>query len=187
MKPIVQNIIASSSFPTKFNLFRLSQFFENCTYTPEKFSALFLKITNPKCTVLIFGNGKIVLTGLKTKIDCRKTILRLENLIFDKEYILNTLGGCTESCISLHISFHFLHISFHFLEQIGGAHQPIDFYEIVGHDGVHVRRFNAEGMRYTIRFRNMDQVVDFPGLVPQIFQDLIDRVLQNVRKLLKHH
>lgn len=77
-------------------------------------------------------------------------------------------------------------LAFHFLEQIGGAQQPGDFYEIVGHDAVHVRRFNTEGQRYTIRFRNMDQVDNFPGLVPQIFQDLIDRVLQNVRKLFQH-
>jgi transcription initiation factor TFIID TATA-box-binding protein len=84
MKPIVQNVIASSSFPVEFNLFKLSQILDNCKYTPEKFSALFLKIINPKCTVLIFGNGKIVLTGLKTKIECRKTILKLEDLLFDK-------------------------------------------------------------------------------------------------------
>ena len=38
-----------------------------CTYEPELFPGLVYRLPEPKCVLLIFVSGKIVLTGAKTE------------------------------------------------------------------------------------------------------------------------
>jgi len=82
----VQNIVASADLKTDLNLnavaLGLGQ--ENIEYEPEQFPGLIYRIKQPKVVVLIFGSGKLVITGGKSQEDCeegaRIVRMQLENM-----------------------------------------------------------------------------------------------------------
>ncbi|HIH36360.1 MAG TPA: TATA-box-binding protein, partial [Methanocellales archaeon] len=47
---------------------------ENIEYEPEQFPGLVYRVEKPKIVVLIFGSGKLVVTGGKTLSDCEKGV-----------------------------------------------------------------------------------------------------------------
>ncbi|NYT01121.1 MAG: TATA-box-binding protein, partial [Methanocellales archaeon] len=47
---------------------------ENIEYEPEQFPGLVYRIKEPKVVVLVFGSGKLVVTGGKTLKDCEKGV-----------------------------------------------------------------------------------------------------------------
>ncbi len=66
-KPIitVQNIVASASLGADVNLELAAMKLENTLYEPEQFPGLIYRMRDPKVVVLIFGSGKLVITGAK--------------------------------------------------------------------------------------------------------------------------
>ena len=72
----VQNIVASADLKTDLNLnaIALGLGLENIEYEPEQFPGLVYRIKEPKIVVLIFGSGKLVVTGGKTLSDCEKGV-----------------------------------------------------------------------------------------------------------------
>ena len=44
---------------------------ENTEYEPEQFPGLVYRLSDPKVVLLLFGSGKVVCTGAKTKQDAR--------------------------------------------------------------------------------------------------------------------
>lgn len=61
----IQNIVARAVLPFKVNLNTLS---DECaaSFEPEIFPGMVWRIKEPKCTVLVFFVGKLVITGLKS-------------------------------------------------------------------------------------------------------------------------
>lgn len=47
-----------------------------------------------------------------------------------------------------------------------------DYYDLSQPTTLSVRRFRIEGLRYTIRFRNMDQMVDLERILIGIFAEV---------------
>ncbi|MDI6902958.1 MAG: TATA-box-binding protein, partial [Methanocellales archaeon] len=47
---------------------------ENIEYEPEQFPGLVYRIDEPNVVVLVFGSGKLVVTGGKTLYDCEKGV-----------------------------------------------------------------------------------------------------------------
>ncbi|MDI6639288.1 MAG: TATA-box-binding protein, partial [Methanocellales archaeon] len=47
---------------------------ENIEYEPEQFPGLVYRIDEPNVVVLVFGSGKLVVTGGKTLCDCEKGV-----------------------------------------------------------------------------------------------------------------
>jgi len=77
----INNITASAKLETLPNLDIIyKEFGVICKYNPTNFPGLSMRIKKPKCTVLIFKSGKIVLTGLKHQFEA-KTAIRLLSLI----------------------------------------------------------------------------------------------------------
>ena len=66
----VQNIVASADLKTRLNLNAVALGLENIEYEPEQFPGLVYRIKQPKVVVLIFGSGKLVITGGKSPEDC---------------------------------------------------------------------------------------------------------------------
>ncbi len=64
----VQNIVASADLGSVLNLnaIAIGLGLENVEYEPEQFPGLVYRLDVPKVVVLIFGSGKIVVTGGKT-------------------------------------------------------------------------------------------------------------------------
>jgi transcription initiation factor TFIID TATA-box-binding protein len=70
----VQNIVSSADLKTRLNLnaVALGLGFENIEYEPEQFPGLVYRIKQPKIVVLIFGSGKLVITGGKSPEECEE-------------------------------------------------------------------------------------------------------------------
>ncbi len=63
----VQNMVASGDVGGKLNLNEIIIKFENTEYDPEQFPGLVYKLPNSHITFLLFGTGKIVITGAKSE------------------------------------------------------------------------------------------------------------------------
>ncbi|MHA1915977.1 MAG: TATA-box-binding protein [Promethearchaeota archaeon] len=84
---IVQNIVVKSALalnnPLDLNL--LSSKLKNSQYNSDRFPGLFERVKHPKCVIIVFKNGKLVLTGLKTSenidLTIKKLIQKIKNVI----------------------------------------------------------------------------------------------------------
>ncbi|MFX0042397.1 MAG: TATA-box-binding protein [Candidatus Hodarchaeota archaeon] len=96
----IQNIVVKSSLKSSLNptleldLKKLSEKLINVEYNSDRFPGLFLRLNNPKCVIIIFRNGKLILTGIKSFVDIdlviNKLIIELKNTLqihIDKELI----------------------------------------------------------------------------------------------------
>jgi len=75
----VQNIVASADLGRELNLnaIAVGLGLENVEYEPEQFPGLVYRIRDPRVVVLIFGSGKMVVTGGKTPDDARKAVEKI--------------------------------------------------------------------------------------------------------------
>ncbi|ANQ08624.1 TATA-box-binding protein [Plasmodium coatneyi] len=72
----IHNIIASANLCVDIDLRLVAISIRNAEYNPSKINTLIVRLNKPKCTVLIFKSGRLMLTGTKTKADaiygCKK-------------------------------------------------------------------------------------------------------------------
>lgn len=79
----IQNIVVKSSLKCLSNpnleldLKKLSEKLDNAEYNSNRFPGLFLRLNNPKCVIIIFRNGKLILTGIKSFDDVNSVIDRV--------------------------------------------------------------------------------------------------------------
>ncbi len=75
----VQNIVASADLGVDLNLnaIAIGLGLENIEYEPEQFPGLVYRLDNPRVVVLIFGSGKMVVTGGKSPEDARRAVERI--------------------------------------------------------------------------------------------------------------
>ncbi len=75
----VQNIVASADLGVDLNLnaIAIGLGLENIEYEPEQFPGLVYRLRDPRVVVLIFGSGKMVVTGGKNPEDARKAVERI--------------------------------------------------------------------------------------------------------------
>ncbi|MFO7710288.1 MAG: TATA-box-binding protein [Candidatus Woesearchaeota archaeon] len=74
----VQNMVAAGQLGYDLNLNKLAISLNNVEYEPEQFPGLVYKIRDPKTSFLLFGNGKIVVTGIKNENDLNRALEVLE-------------------------------------------------------------------------------------------------------------
>jgi transcription initiation factor TFIID TATA-box-binding protein len=82
---IVQNIVASADLGCVINLntIALSLSLENLEYEPEQFPGLVYRLDKSKVVALLFGSGKIVLTGAKKTEDIELAVERITKELRD--------------------------------------------------------------------------------------------------------
>src|SRR5512137_525699 len=75
----VQNIVASSDLGAKINLnaIAISLGLEKVEYEPEQFPGLVYRLDVPKVVVLLFGSGKLIITGGKEPEDAKKAVVKI--------------------------------------------------------------------------------------------------------------
>ncbi|MEE9376412.1 MAG: TATA-box-binding protein [Candidatus Lokiarchaeia archaeon] len=87
---MIQNIVVKDdlSFEEKINLKELSTKISNTEYNPDRFPGLFIRYTQPKCVIIFFRNGKLILMGLKSfnQIDLviKRLIFKLNDIFEDQ-------------------------------------------------------------------------------------------------------
>ena len=92
----IQNIVVKDilNFEDEINLKELSTKINNTEYNPKRFPGLFIRYTHPKCVIIFFRNGKLILTGLKlfNQIDLiiKRLIFKL-NDIFEVQIDPNSI------------------------------------------------------------------------------------------------
>jgi transcription initiation factor TFIID TATA-box-binding protein len=83
----IQNIVAKSCLNIKedLDLLLLSENLKNSQYDKDRFPGLFTRFSHPKSAIIIFRNGKLILTGLKSfshvDLIIERLILRLNKII----------------------------------------------------------------------------------------------------------
>ncbi|HEX7574999.1 MAG TPA: TATA-box-binding protein [Candidatus Methanoperedens sp.] len=82
----IQNIVASADLGRVLNLnaIAIGLGLENVEYEPEQFPGLVYRMSSPKVVMLLFGSGKIVITGGKKPEDAEvaveKIVIELDGL-----------------------------------------------------------------------------------------------------------
>ena len=75
----VQNIVTSADLGAGINLNKIAVGFnlEKIEYEPEQFPGLVYRLDDPKVVVLLFGSGKLIITGGKVPEDARRAVLKI--------------------------------------------------------------------------------------------------------------
>ncbi len=60
---------------------------ENTEYEPEQFPGLVYRLQDPKVVLLLFGSGKVVCTGAKTKDDAKLGVERAYDRLSELDLI----------------------------------------------------------------------------------------------------
>lgn len=73
----IQNMVASGNLHMNFNLNTLAFKLDNAEYEPERFPGLVYKVPNSHTSFLIFGTGKIVVTGARSVEEVETSVKEL--------------------------------------------------------------------------------------------------------------
>jgi len=81
----VQNIVSSADLGTNLNLNALAigLGLEDVEYEPEQFPGLVYRMDDPELVILLFGSGKIVITGGKKSDDASAAVENISEKIDD--------------------------------------------------------------------------------------------------------
>ncbi|MEM4662833.1 MAG: TATA box-binding protein [Candidatus Diapherotrites archaeon] len=66
-KYTIVNLVATASLNQDVDLFKAAMTLDNVEYEPEQFPGAIVRIYDPKLTLLLFKNGKIICAGAKTE------------------------------------------------------------------------------------------------------------------------
>lgn len=101
--PNIQNVVATVSVGCKLDLKKIALQTKNTEFNPKRFSAVIMRIQEPKATALIFASGKVVCTGCKSEHDAKlaarkvaKTLKRLEFEATFNEFKVQNIVGSTD-------------------------------------------------------------------------------------------
>ena len=73
---VITNMVASASLGLELDLYALANKIPEIEYEPEQFPGAILKFKDPKASLLLFKNGKVVCVGCKRRDMIEKTIAR---------------------------------------------------------------------------------------------------------------
>ncbi|MHA1928878.1 MAG: TATA-box-binding protein [Candidatus Thorarchaeota archaeon] len=84
-KPVltVQNIVASGDLGVSVRLEEAAMTLENSMYEPEQFPGLIHRMKDPKTVILVFGTGKIVITGAKFESQVPEAAMKIKERLFE--------------------------------------------------------------------------------------------------------
>ena len=77
----IVNIVASAALGMELDLYGIATGIENAEYEPEQFPGLILKLKDPKSSLLLFKNGKIICTGARCEADVEKALKKTLEII----------------------------------------------------------------------------------------------------------
>lgn len=79
--PKIKNVIACVNTKCQIPLKLIACRVKNTEYNPKRFSAVTMRIRNPKASANIFSNGKIVITGARDETLCRKAAIKFVKIV----------------------------------------------------------------------------------------------------------
>jgi transcription initiation factor TFIID TATA-box-binding protein len=70
----IENVVASLSLADKLDLQSIALHLEGAEYEPDQFPGVIYRLKQPKTAILLFGSGKVVCTGGKSKKEVEDSI-----------------------------------------------------------------------------------------------------------------
>jgi len=70
----IVNLVSTGTLNLSLDLYQLASKLKSIEYEPEQFPGAILRLTNPRCSLLIFKNGKMNVAGCRTEETMRKAI-----------------------------------------------------------------------------------------------------------------
>lgn len=67
----LQNLTGTADVGCRLDLRKLAMAARNAEYNPGRFSGVVMRLRDPRSTALIFGSGKMIITGVKTEEYCK--------------------------------------------------------------------------------------------------------------------
>jgi transcription initiation factor TFIID TATA-box-binding protein len=77
----VVNLVATANLNMTLDLFKTAMSLDNVEYEPEQFPGAILRINEPKLTLLLFKNGKLICAGAKKEEFLQQGLKKAEQLI----------------------------------------------------------------------------------------------------------
>lgn len=77
----LSNIVATFNIGMKIDLKRIAVKTRNAEYNPKRFSAVIMRIQEPKSTALIFESGKFIVNGTRTESDCKVACKKFAKIV----------------------------------------------------------------------------------------------------------
>ncbi|POM63473.1 TATA-box-binding protein [Phytophthora palmivora] len=98
----IMNVVGTVDLKTPLDLKTIALHARNAEYNPKRFSAVIMRLRDPKTTALIFGSGKIVITGGTSEESCRLAARKFTRVIqklnfpakFTEFKVRNVMGTC---------------------------------------------------------------------------------------------
>ncbi|KAE8890866.1 hypothetical protein PF005_g4623 [Phytophthora fragariae] len=98
----IMNVVGTVDLKTPLDLKTIALHARNAEYNPKRFSAVIMRLRDPKTTALIFGSGKIVITGGTSEECCRLAARKFTRVIqklnfpaqFTEFKVRNVMGTC---------------------------------------------------------------------------------------------
>ena len=81
MKYTIVNLVASSNLNATLDLYNLAVSIPNIEYEPEQFPGAILKLKEPKVSMLLFKNGKVICSGASSELQIAQAIRKASKLI----------------------------------------------------------------------------------------------------------
>ncbi|MEM4235805.1 MAG: hypothetical protein QXV44_02010, partial [Candidatus Anstonellaceae archaeon] len=78
----IENIVASADLELELDLYSISFKVYDVEYEPEQFPGAIFKLKEPKSSLLLFKNGKIICTGCKSEKEVRQAIDKTQKMLF---------------------------------------------------------------------------------------------------------
>ena len=115
--PIIENIVSTANLCCNLNLREIALQAKNAEYNPKRFSAVIMKMREPKTTALIFSSGRMVCLGAKneelSKKACRKFAKIIKSLnynIFFKEFRIENIVGSVDVKFQISLMKLYIHL-----------------------------------------------------------------------------
>src|SRR3989338_1021092 len=83
MKYTIVNIVASANLNTTIDLYNLAISIPNVEYEPEQFPGAILKLKEPKVSMLLFKNGKVICSGASNESQIPMAIYKASKMIHE--------------------------------------------------------------------------------------------------------
>lgn len=100
--PVVQNVVATVNLGCQLELKKIALHARNAEYNPKRFTAVIMRLLEPKTTALIFASGKIVVTGAKSeeavRLAARKFARIIQKLDFPARFTEFKVQNVVASC-----------------------------------------------------------------------------------------
>ncbi len=73
-KYTVVNIVSSGNLKVGIDLYKITTKIPEVEYEPEQFPGAIMRIPKPKCSFLLFKNGKIIIAGCKEEAEIKQAL-----------------------------------------------------------------------------------------------------------------